>query len=134
MLKKLTILNFILSIKFNSLNTRYTVNMTTNEEELKLEYEIDEKDNISIYNNHLENDKTEVVITVYNDEESMSYYLEVYKMQEELVEKEEDYFASLEVKTDTYNKEYVAPLIAGICFLIILFLFTVLFKKRKNAK
>ena len=134
MLKKLTILNVELSIKFNSLNTRYTVNMTTNEEELKLEYEIDEKDNISIYNNHLENDKTEVVITVYNDEESMSYYLEVYKMQEELVEKEEDYFASLEVKTDTYNKEYVAPLIAGICFLIILFLFTVLFKKRKNAK
>lgn len=134
MLKKLTILNGELSIKFNSLNTRYTVNMTTNEEELKLEYEIDEKDNISIYNNHLENDKTEVVITVYNDEESMSYYLEVYKMQEELVEKEEDYFASLEVKTDTYNKEYVAPLIAGICFLIILFLFTVLFKKRKNAK
>ena len=131
MLKKLTILNGELSIKFNSLNTRYTVNMTTNEEELKLEYEIDEKDNISIYNNHLENDKTEVVITVYNDEESMSYYLEVYKMQEEL---EEDYFASLEVKTDTYNKEYVAPLIAGICFLIILFLFTVLFKKRKNAK
>lgn len=134
MLKKLTILNGELSIKFNSLNTRYTVNMTTNEEELKLEYEIDEKDNISIYNNHLENDKTEVVITVYNDEESMSYYLEVYKMQEELVEKEEDYFASLEVKTDTYTKEYVAPLIAGICFLIILFLFTVLFKKRKNAK
>ena len=134
MLKKLTILNGELSIKFNSLNTRYTVNMTTNEEELKLEYEIDEKDNISIYNNHLENDKTEVVITVYNDEESMSYYLEVYKMQEKLVEKEEDYFASLEVKTDTYNKEYVAPLIAGICFLIILFLFTVLFKKRKNAK
>ena len=133
MLKKLTILNGELSIKFNSLNTRYTVNMTTNEEELKLEYEIDEKDNISIYNNHLENDKTEVVITVYNDEESMSYYLEVYKMQEELVEKEEDYFASLEVKTDTYNKEYVAPLIAGICFLIILFLFTVLLKKRKKC-
>lgn len=133
MLKKLTILNGELSIKFNSLNTRYTVNMTTNEEELKLEYEIDEKDNISIYNNHLENDKTEVVITVYNDEESMSYYLEVYKMQEELVEKEEDYFASLEVKTDTYNKEYVAPLIAGICFLIILFFFTVLFKKKKKC-
>ena len=134
MLKKLEILNGELSVKFETLNTRYTVKMTTNEEELKLEYEIDEKDNISIYNNHLENDKTEVVITVYNDEESMSYYLEVYKMQEELVEKEEDYFASLEVKTDTYNKEYVAPLIAGICFLIILFLFTVLFKKRKNAK
>lgn len=133
MLKKLTILNGELSIKFNSLNTRYTVNMTTNEEELKLEYEIDEKDNISIYNNHLENDKTEVVITVYNDEESMSYYLEVYKMQEELVEKEEDYFASLEVKTDTYTKEYVAPLIAGICFLIILFFFTVLFKKKKKC-
>lgn len=133
MLKKLTILNGELSIKFNSLNTRYTVNMTTNEEELKLEYEIDEKDNISIYNNHLENDKTEVVITVYNDEESMSYYLEVYKMQEELVEKEEDYFASLEVKADTYTKEYVAPLIAGICFLIILFFFTVLFKKKKKC-
>ena len=134
MLKKLTLLNGELSLKFNSLNTRYTVHMTTDEEELKLEYEIEEEDKISIYNNHLEEDKTEVVITVYNEEEQMSYYLEVYKMKEELTTETEDYFASLEVKSDTYTPEYVAPLIAIICFLIILFFFTVLFKKRKNAK
>lgn len=133
MLKKLTILNGELSIKFNSLNTRYTVNMTTNEEELKLEYEIDEKDNISIYNNHLENDKTEVVITVYNDEESMSYYLEVYPKKEEQVTEVEDYFASLEVKSEEKMPEYVAPLIAVTCFLLILFLFAILFKKKKKC-
>lgn len=132
MLKKLKILNGELSIKFDPLNTRYTVNMTDTSEELKLEIEKDEEDEISIFNNHITNNPTEVVITVYNEEEVMSYYLEVYKMKSETVQGSEDYFASLEVKTDTYTPEYVAPLIAGSCFLIILLVFTILFKKRKN--
>ena len=134
MLKRLEILNGELSLKFDSLNTRYTVKMTNEDEELKLNYEIEEDDEISIFNNHLTEDKTEVVITVYNEGESTSYYLEVYKKEAEEAADTLNYFESLEVKTDTYLPKYVAPLIASICFLVILFLFTVLFKKRKKCK
>ena len=134
MLKRLEILNGELSLKFDSLNTRYTVKMTNEDEELKLNYEIEEDDEISIFNNHLTEDKTEVVITVYNEGESTSYYLEVYKKEAEEAADTLSYFESLEVKTDTYLPKYVAPLIASICFLVILFLFTVLFKKRKKCK
>ena len=72
MLKKLEILNGELSIKFDPLNTRYTVKMSTNEEELKINYEIEDDDNISIFNNNITEDNTEVVITVYNNKEMTS--------------------------------------------------------------
>ena len=132
MLKKLEILNGELSVKFEPLNTRYTVKMTTNEEELKINYEIEEDDSISIFNNQITKDNTEVVITVYNDEEMMSYYLEVYQMEDKEVTNSENYFKSLEIKSDAYTPEYIAPLIAGVCFVCILFLFAVLFKKKKK--
>ena len=133
MQKKLTILNGELSLKFDSLNTRYTVNMTTVDQELEIEYVIDESDEISIFNNEITDEVNEVVITVYNDEESMSYYLEVYPKKEEQVTEVEDYFASLEVKSEEKMPEYVAPLIAVTCFLLILFLFAILFKKKKKC-
>lgn len=132
MLEKLTILNGELSVKFDPLNTRYTVNMTTQDKELQLELDSDENSEISIFNNNIEEDQNEVVITVYSDEQIMSYYLEVYPMKSENVLQNKDYFASLEVKTSTYTPKYVAPLIAVICFLIILFLFAILFKKKKK--
>ena len=134
MLKKLEILNGELSLKFDPLNTRYTVNMTSDDKSLKLNLKASDNDEISIFNNYIDGEKTEVVITVYNDEEMMSYYLEVYPKKAEEASKVEDYFDSLEVKTSTYTEEYVAPLIAGTCFLIILITFAILFKKRKNAK
>ena len=68
MLKKLTILNGELSLKFDPLNTRYTVNMTTQDKELQLELDSDENSEISIFNNNIEEDQNEVVITVYSDE------------------------------------------------------------------
>ena len=68
MLEKLTILNGELSVKFDPLNTRYTVNMTTQDKELQLELDSDENSEISIFNNNIEEDQNEVVITVYSDE------------------------------------------------------------------
>ena len=78
MLKKLVILNGKLSTNFDSLNTRYTVDTDQEVEKLEIEYVIEESDQISIFNNQINNNQSEIVITVYNDEESMSYYLEVY--------------------------------------------------------
>lgn len=134
MLKDLKILNGELSVKFDPLNTRYTVNMTNSDTKLELEYEIDEDDEISIFGNSLDGQDDLVVISVYNDDELMSYYLEINFLESKYVNLEQDYFASLELNSKQEVPKYVAPLIAGVCFLIILFFFAILFKKRKCTK
>ncbi len=134
MLKDLKILNGELSVKFDPLNTRYTVNMTNSDTKLELEYEIDEDDEISIFGNSLDGQDDLVVISVYNDDELMSYYLEINFLESKNVNLEQDYFASLELNSKQEVPKYVAPLIAGVCFLIILFFFAILFKKRKCTK
>ena len=131
MLKDLKILNGELSVKFDPLNTRYTVNMTNSDTKLELEYEIDEDDVISIFGNSLDGQDDLVVISVYNDDELMSYYLEINFLESKNVNLEQDYFASLELNSKQEVPKYVAPLIAGVCFLIILFFFAILFKKKK---
>lgn len=133
MLKRLTILNGELSVKFEPLNTRYTVHTDSSVEKLEIEYEIEENDQISIFNNQINDDQNEIVITVYNDEESMSYYLEVYNTQTTLKEDNIKYLESLELNKDETMPEYIAPTIAGVCFLIILFIFIILFKKKKKC-
>mgnify|MGYP005766668163 FL=1 len=75
-----------------------------------------------------------VVISVYNDDELMSYYLEINFLESKNVNLEQDYFASLELNSKQEVPKYVAPVIAGVCFLIILFFFAILFKKRKYTK
>lgn len=134
MLKDLKILNGELSVKFDPLNTRYTVNMTNSDTKLELEYEIDEDDEISIFGNSLDGQDDLVVISVYNDDELMSYYLEINFLESKNVNLEQDYFASLELNSKQEVPKYVAPVIAGVCFLIILFFFAILFKKRKRTK
>lgn len=134
MLKDLKILNGELSVKFDPLNTRYTVNMTNSDTKLELEYKIDEDDEISIFGNSLDGQDDLVVISVYNDDELMSYYLEINFLESKNVNLEQDYFASLELNSKQEVPKYVAPVIAGVCFLIILFFFAILFKKRKYTK
>ena len=133
MLKNLTITNAKLSVDFNPLNTRYTIILDSEIEKLDIKYEIDDKDNISIFNNLLDGAKKEVVITVYNDEEQMSYYLEVYPPKEKSVLTEDDYFTQLEVNNKEYMSPYIAPLIGVSCFLLILTFFCFLFKKSKKC-
>ena len=128
MLKRLTILNGELSVKFDPLNTRYTVHTDSSVEKLEIEYEIEENDQISIFNNQINDDQNEIVITVYNDEESMSYYSTQTTLKEDNIK----YLESLELNKDETVPAYVAPTIAGVCFLIILFFFIILFKKRKK--
>ena len=109
MLKRLTILNGELSVKFDPLNTRYTVHTDSSVEKLEIEYEIEENDQISIFNNQINDDQNEIVITVYNDEESMSYYLEVYSTKTTLKEDNIKYLESLELNKDETVPAYVAP-------------------------
>ena len=126
MLKELKILNGELSLEFDSLNTIYTVNLSNDDNMLLLEYKIDENDNISIKGNNLIEGKNEVVITVYNDKNSTSYYLEVYKDSSTNVVLNTSKEVGINV-AKTEMPDYVVPSIAVVCFLTILFLFVLLF-------
>ena len=131
MLKELKNLNGELSLEFDSLNTIYTVNLSNDDNMLLLEYKIDENDNISIKGNNLIEGKNEVVITVYNDKNSTSYYLEVYKDSSTNVVLNTSKEVGINV-AKTEMPDYVVPSIAVVCFLTILFLFVLLFKKSKK--
>ena len=131
MLKDLEILNGELSVKFDPLNTRYTVNMNNAAKCLDLKLDADEESDISVFNNEINDQFTEVVITVYHEDEMMSYYLEVYPMENE-VSNVQNNFETLEINL-TEPKIYIAPLIASACFLIILLNFSLLFKKKKKC-
>ncbi len=127
MLKDLKILNGEMPLEFNSMNTSYTINVLNKETELKYSYNIDKNDNISIFGNNLKDGLNEVVITVYNDKEQMSYYLDVYKEPTVTTSVLKNNYDDLKVKTEP--EIYVAPTIGVICFIFILLFFTLLFRK-----
>ena len=133
MLQDLKILNGDLSLKFDPLNTKYTITMTSNDNYLKLEYKIAETDTISVIGNNLTKDYNEVIITVYNEEKSMNYYLYVYKEETSEVNVNINELVNVETPIKEEITEYAIPTISSICFLIILFSFVILFRKKKKT-
>lgn len=133
MLQDLKILNGELSLKFDPLNTKYTVSVASDVTELEFEYVISEEDTLYIIGNDLKDDYNEVIFTVSNEEEEMSYYLYVYKEESLEVSTDINYFSSIEAPVEEEVPELALPLIASSCFLLILFVFTFLFRKRKKA-
>ncbi len=133
MLNSLEVLNGEMSLKFDSLNTIYTVVVDSKQDSLNLKYDCSDDYKVSIFGNVLDDTNNEVVISVYNDFEVMSYYLEVYKEPEvQNVFLGDNEGVSLEVKKEM--PIYIAPSIASVCFLFILLFFTLLFKKSKKTK
>ena len=133
MLKDLVIMNGDIGLSFDPLNTIYTVNLTDDANILKFQYEINENDNISIFGNELKNGLNEVVITVYNDKEEMSYYLYVYKEKTLNASENIDTKITLNIVGKEKVSDYALPSISVICFLTILLFFTLLFKKNKKS-
>lgn len=132
MLKDLQIINGDMSLKFDSLNTIYTIHLTDDSRVLKFQYEINEKDSISVVGNDLKEGVNEVVLTVYNDEEMMSYYLYVYKDKILQASVSNDNATPLNVDLNNKVSDYALPVISSVCFITILLFFTLLFRKRKN--
>ena len=131
MLKDLKILNGEMALDFDSLNTNYTVNVVNDDQELKYEYKIDDGYSLSVYGNNLEEGLNEVVFTIYNDKEQMSYYFKVYKEKTTNISMIDNNQTTLNVSADK-PALYVAPSIGVVCFLFILLFFTLLFKKNKK--
>lgn len=134
MLEDLKILNGKLSLKFDTYNTKYTITLNDSKDtELELEYLLKEGCNVEIEGNYLDKNYNEVTLKVFNETESETYYLYVYKNEEEEASKTVMSMTNLEEIKEEISP-YAAPGIATTCFLLILFLFTFLFRKKKSVK
>lgn len=131
MLNDLEIINGELSPEFDCLNNIYSVTISENVDELVMDYSVTDDYIVNVIDNKdLASGENEVYIQVIKDEEINTYTLLVYKESSEPVFNYDYNLDTVEVEEEL--PEYVAPLIGGSCFLIILIVFLLLFKKRKS--
>ena len=131
MLNDLEIINGELSPEFDCLNNIYSVTISENVDELVMDYSVADGYIVNVIDNKdLASGENEVYIQVIKDEEINTYTLLVYKESSEPVFNYDYNLDTVEVEEEL--PEYVAPLIGGSCFLIILIVFLLLFKKRKS--
>ena len=133
MLEDLEILNGIISPEFDIYNNIYSVSILEDVDELVINYKVSDGYVVNIIdNNNLVPGENEVYIQVVKDDEINTYTLLVNKESSEEVINYDYLLEPLEVEEEL--PEYVAPLIGGICFFIILCTFLLLFKKKKKHK
>ena len=132
MLHNLAVLNGELSPTFDENNDTYTVLIKSDINELKMTYTIDEEVNVEIKGNeNLTFGENTVLIEVGDKEGNITTYTL-------LVTKEEEKTTSafvLEPKPIEVKKElpgYTVPLIASICFFLILIAFRIIFVRKKH--
>lgn len=134
MLQNLEVLNGELTPKYDVNNDTYTVQVTSEVTSLDLKYDLPETSLVNVYGN--ENflaGKNYVTIEVIDSNEKVNT-LNLIVMKEEV--KTTSAFP-IEVSPVEVRKElpgYVAPLIAMICFLLILLSFGLIFRQKKIDK
>ena len=133
MLEDLNIVNGELTPEFDIYNNIYSVSVAGYVDELVIDYEVTDGYVVNVIDNHdLVPGENEVYIQVIKNEEINTYTLLVNKKSSEAVVNYDYLLEPLEVEEEL--PEYVAPLIGGICFFIILCTFLFLFKKKKKHK
>ena len=132
-LEHLNIVNGELTPEFDIYNNIYSVSVAGYVDELVIDYEVTDGYVVNVIDNHdLVPGENEVYIQVIKNEEINTYTLLVNKESSEAVVNYDYLLEPLEVEEEL--PEYVAPLIGGICFFIILCTFLLLFKKKKKHK
>lgn len=131
MLQSLEILNGELTPVFNKYTDIYSVNITSDIDSLAINYIVDEGYSVNVVNNSnfVEGENT-VYIYVSNEKEQNTYTLLVNKERTEVTNTFDYNLETIEVVKEL--PKYVAPLIGISCFLIILFVYTLLFHKKKH--
>ncbi len=134
MLESLKILNGQMSPKFDKYTNVYTVSVATDITKLALDFSSSKGYTVEILGNEdLQEGENIVSIVLANGEEQNTYMIYVNKEEsKEALGVATNYGEALEVKKEVPN--YVAPLLGGTCFLIILLTFVILFHKKKQKK
>ena len=134
MLESLEVLNGELTPKFDKYNNAYTVQVANDVFSLELKYQVASSANVSIFGNeNFQEGENEVIIMIMDDtDKTTEYNLLVMKEEAQTTSNTLITPEPLEVRKELPG--YVAPLIAIICFTLILITFGLLFRKRKHKK
>ena len=134
MLKDLEILNGKLSPQYDVYNNIYTISIDEDIYSLVLNYELEENAKINIIGNEdFQVGENVVYLEVYNENDKETITLYVNKKEEQKASViDPNIIEKVEVTPDM--PKYIAPLIGGSCFLIILITFCLLFAKRRIKK
>ena len=132
MIEELNILNGDLELKFNEYTYEYTVKVSSDISSLEFSYKLKDDANINIINNYLDNNSV-VYVDVYNIDERVTYTFNVYKENTLSSSGIDNYKKSLEVVDIDPNYNYkVEGLCVGV-FLVIVIMFSIIFKRKKKV-
>jgi len=132
MLMDLKVLNGNLELKFNEYTYEYTVSVDKEVSSLDFQYELKDDCYIEILNNELNSEENIVYLNVYNVDEEITYTLYVYKENSDTVSGIDNYKKSLEIVSNNEVEVYKVQLLTTGLFLIIIIIFSFIFK-RKNV-
>lgn len=133
MLKDLKILNGILDLEFNEYIDEYTITVSSDIKELELSYELTTGSLINIRGNNIVEGENVVYLDVYNNDFLKTYTLYVYKESVKNVSEIDEFISSLEVNTSKELPLYKIQLLSVSMFLIIIILFSIIFKRTKKT-
>lgn len=132
MLKDLKILNGTLDLGFNEYIYEYTLTVKENINNLEFSYVLDDGCYINVRGNVLNNKNNTVYLDVYNDQNTQTYILYVYKESSETVSGIDNFVSSLELSKPEEISLYKVQLLSVSMFLTIVILFSIIFRKNKK--
>ena len=131
MLKDLKILNGNLELKFNEYTYDYTVVVEDNVDSLEIEYVLSEGATIDIRSNLLNDGDNLVYLDIYDEDlNKVTYTLNVYRENSEVVSGIDNYISSLEVKKEEVVSLYKVQILTVSMFLMIVIVFSIIFRKK----
>ncbi len=129
-LNDLKILNGVLSLPFDSLNTEYTVELAETEFQIDFDYKVSEDVTVSVMDNYdLENDSI-VTLILSKDDKKLEYHFHVLK--DEAVSTFHYDLENGSEQTDHFMYKYKLYIIPSVCLFLIIIVHKILFRKHKK--
>lgn len=131
MLIDLKITNGTLELKYNEYTYEYTVTVDNDINNLEFSYKLQDDCYVEIRNNELSNYENIVYLDVYNIDELITYTFYVYKENSNEANSIENFKESLEISLNKDIEEYKVQILSISIFLIIIIIFSLMFKRKK---
>lgn len=131
MLNNLEVVNGSISPEFKSDIFEYQVEVENDVLALVLDYDAPKNATITVYgNDYLTDGENHVIIEVYENE-LVTYTLTVYKEESQTVAGIENTYEKVEISAnDSWAKDLITPGIGIVCFMTIIMLFCIIFRKK----
>ncbi len=132
MINDVKILNGELELKFNEYTYEYTVKVDTYIDKLEFDYTVNDNVSVDIRNNYINEENNIVYLDVYDIDSTVTYTFYVYKENTNMSLGIDNYKKSLEVTVEDKYYDYKVIGLVSCCFLLIIIVFSILFKRKKK--